>query len=475
MPETASASLIDERIQSARKVLETAFLYRKLGVCFDYACDPKQFPPNTLPSAKEARDGTPNPSGAGAGACQSTRNGALLFDGYLMRLELGIAHPDEDRVFDRLIGGLIRMGTVASKGLIARGLTPDGRGYYPAIDLDSHLFWAYSAWRAHQTGAIAPDSQEKIENIVSRWIGRLRKDNWALAQAGNKAGDAVPLTDDEPYCRLVHLALLAIAFQVTGHAEWAEVYSELAAESNGKWLSTSLDGLDRLDRLPLQLALGILSAYETDEARKTLIRARQGELVAGAVPDLTAIDELKLEILEETPDLDWRALPAEEAAVLGGKRNDPALGLPTAWRRLQHESDTVRAAIEAGLVLLLTGDKEMVAPHAAALRHVIDATPWENLWLASALAPVISYHARGAEMGLWDEGLVETTPSIPAGSILDVKAFLDPNYDEEHAQAAGHVKSPPKRALVEPSKDDSSDGSKSKKGRGRRRRRRKRR
>ena len=74
-------------------------------------------------------------------------NNALLFDGLASRFEIGFASEQDDVIFDRLIGGTIRLGTVAPKSIIVRGLTGDGRYFYPESLLNTVVLWVFTAWR----------------------------------------------------------------------------------------------------------------------------------------------------------------------------------------------------------------------------------------------------------------------------------------------------------------------------------------
>jgi len=478
----ATVSLTD-RVRAIQQNLEQRFIFRKLGICYDYACDPEEFPRRTLPSAKEAREGRPNAAGLGTGMADCARNGGLIFDGYLLRLELGIAQADEERIFDRLIGGLIRIATTAPKGYLVRGLTPDGRGFYSQSNLDAHLFWAFSVWRGVRTAAIAQESQGKMRNIASRWIARLKQDQFRIPPLEGK-GAGVDLKSLTWESSPALLALLRVASIATGEAQWQEAYTALAAEADGARLSWTLPSPapDTTQLLSLQIALHILAAEESDEARRESLRQTMRAVAEAATPSLDRFCECKDPILAETPDLDWRKVSAEDLRAPAEGASEAAMRLPIAWRRLRHEAETFRASLEAALIVLLAADRDLAEAHADRMLAGFTHAPWEALWLAGSLAPALSVHARGLEMGLWDAELAARTFVAPSMDNL-VAPYLTPEFDDTHPQAAGHTDIPPRKRkkeeerqrALEQAKSAPANGEKDEKPRGRGRRRRRRR
>ncbi len=435
---------LNDCLRGALQILEAGFIYRKLGLCYDYVSLPGEFPRKTLPTAREGREGKPNPGGQGTGMAGCTQNGGLLFDGYLLRLECGVAQPGEGRIFDRLIGGLIRTATTAPRNYLVRGLTPDGRGFYPATDVDSHLLWAWSAWRGCRTAAIAKESQVKIENIAGKWMLRLERDGFRIPTVTGGESDCGRLDALDWRHGPKLLALLAVAADITGEAKWRQAYARKAAEGEGARLTAELPGEieSATELLYLQVALHLLAALEADEARRAQIRERQREVALKAVPFLDRYQNLKPQILEETPDLDWRRLAGKDGA--DEESSLSAEGLPLSWRRLAHEADTVRASLEAGLTLVLAGERDLAAPHAPQMTACLRAAPWDKLWLAGTIAPALSLHARGMELGLWDEEALTEALALDA-VIPNAALYLAEDYDEENPGKAGHVEPPPRK------------------------------
>jgi len=67
--------------------LADSFVYRKLGICYDYFCPPESLPSPMLPHPKDVRQGLPNPMGLGSGMADCALNNALLCDAYALRAE----------------------------------------------------------------------------------------------------------------------------------------------------------------------------------------------------------------------------------------------------------------------------------------------------------------------------------------------------------------------------------------------------
>lgn len=452
----------DDRVPALLAVLESGFVFRKLGICYDLRSEPEAFPRPTLPQANETRAGKPDWTGRIGGLADCARNHGLLFDGYLLRVESGWSGGEEERIFDRLIGGLIRLATVGPKNYLIRGLTPDGRGFPGRTDADSHLYWAWAALRAHGTAAIALESQQKVANIAAKWMRRLKKDGFAIppVHGSGPADEHLTVLDGESGPKL--LALVAVALAITGAGEWATLLASLATENEGARLAPPPAELPIERLLALQVALHLLTQADPEKERRRVAREHMHAIAAAAEPHLDAFAGLDEAILGETPDLDWRSLPA-------GEEDGAGPVVPESWRRLEHERETAGRAVAAALCQLLVGEKRVAEPHAPVMARMLSETPWERLWSASALAPMLSVHGRGAEMGLWDERLQTYDPGGVAMPSL-VARFLEDDYDDNHPEQAGHTESRKKPTQPAPDERGGDEGGGNKKRRRRRRR-----
>jgi len=447
--------LLEPRIRAAKAILETEFIFRKLGLCYDFASDPEDFPRKTLPNPREIRAAQPSLSGRGAGLAECAWNSALLFDGYLLRIELGIGRQDEEKILDRLIGGLIRLATTAPKGHLVRGLTPDGRGFYPATDMDAYVLWAFAVWRALRSPAISPESQLKFRNIVSRWMGRLEKDGFRLTLAEGNAPHPAPGLDAlDGIAGPKLLALLAVASEFAEDKEkWAACFLQKIQEQEGARLSASSPLQDPTALLSLSIAWHLLQQIDKDETRKELARTRLRGLAAEAEAFLNRADALDPERFVPDP-LDWRKTP------------DPD---PKHWPRLSLEQDSIGAVLQASLCIFLAGEKEQAMAAADRIASCLCLAPWDRLLYASSFSAVLAVHARGIELGLWDQDLPASSPIV--GNIESfVARYLTDDFDDRNPLLAGHRDPPPNKK--KPMPEEPQAGERKAPSRARRKRRR---
>lgn len=440
MPES---TLINDLIRPALDSLSDTLVFRKLGICYDYRSLPDDFPSRCLPGAKETSAQKPDPRGSRTGMARCALNNALLFDGYALRVEIGFADPAEDKVFDRLIGGAIRLATIAPKGALINGLSPDGKSYYPAVTSESCVAWAFYAWRAALTSTVALESQEKLKNIAARWISRLDSDKFILP------GGDTSLTGKDWSQQPLIGGIAAAAWALTGEAKWKKL-----AEENAVYDAPLPTEATMAQLLPAQLALHlteqILTGTPAAEAAKQRqlallpLAASRLKLYAGFVP------------AEKIEKLDWHDLPATAQEAL-----------PPVWKQAVREEETVSESVLAAYGCLLCHDPVALEAYVGDLRALVAGLPWQQLWLAASLCPAAAVHARGLELGLWDEALKEYKfgfdPAIPL-----VERYMSADYDEKNPEKAGHSEGPERPQEVEEGVEKSREGK-------RRRRRRKRR
>ncbi len=427
---------LDGIIRAAQAAIEEKFLFRKLGLPFDYASSPDDFPSKFFATSREARTNQPNPSGLGGGYHFTTRNHALLFDSYLLRLELGVEGSGDEAILDRLIGGLIRLATVAPKSFLVGGLAPDGRGFFGAPRRDNHAAWMFAVNRGLATAAISLDSQEKFRSIAGKWLDRIRRERFRLHGVDGKAVAGGDFSGATPEAGPLMPAMLLTAARLTGEERDWEAYAA-AAEENGRARLASFapeNGWDgRLaEMLWRQTSYSIILQLDREAARRDLVRERMRELALAAAPHCSEWRKWDRGFLETPLDLDWR-----KCRAVGLEESPYGFVPPESWRRLDHERH-LEAALNAGYVLLLTGDAELAQDQAAELEECLRTVPWGECVGLNALAGTIGVHGRGLELGLWDAGLYESMHVGPASETSYAAKYLEPNYDEKNLDKAGH-------------------------------------
>ncbi|MDR1534719.1 MAG: hypothetical protein LBU64_06410 [Planctomycetota bacterium] len=439
-PENREAmTFLDEAVRRVMTAVEDGFLFRKIGLPFDYASDPNDFPSRLLASAKEARAGRPNPAGIGSGYHHSCRNHALLFDAYLLRRELGIETPGEDAILDRLIGGLIRLATVAPRSFLVGGLAPDGRGFYALPRRDNHAAWAFAAMRGMTTAAIVPETQEKFRSIAGKWLDRLRRDKFALSGPDGKPPPeaAPPLNARDPDNGPFHLAALLVGARASGENEDLAAYAA-AAEEDSRVRLGEFPGREAPSELVWrQLSLALVAKFDFHPERSELAKRRLRENAGKAAAFLNAWREWDPALEELEVDLDWRRCPRVPL-----ERNPLGFVRPESWARLDQENRAA-AALYAVHIILLAGEPDRLEPEVPAIRECLGEPRWPKMRQLSALAPIPGLHALGSEMGLWDRDLFAARRVPPAVETSFAAKFLEPGYDEMNPDKAGHLAAPP--------------------------------
>lgn len=491
------SDLLNPRVQAAMNVLADAFVFRKLGICYDLRAGDGDFPSKLLPTAKEVTQSKPDARGRRTGMSEAALNNALLFDGYALRLEIGFAEPDEDRIFDRLIGGAIRLAIIAPKSALVGGLAPDGKSFYPAPGADNYIAWAFYAWRVATSSTVSPESQGKLRNIASRWIARLEADKFVLPGQDNALNEK-----DWSHQPLLP-GVLAAAWALTGEEKWkklaletADFSAALPPEAGAREILTT--------QLALHLFTRIFATAEGEEAIPCVEAARERMLALlplaashldkykGFKPAVIPPAQVRLTAPEASaqtanaeagkpaaPGKGDKADKGEKADGAEGAENAKVAKLPVAdwraipaagdapegWQAVFQEETTLVPAAEAAMACLLLGQKEALESYVPQLTGLIRETPWEGARLAASLCPVVAVHARGVELALWDAPLGDYHFEFDVTKTL-VERFMSPEFDEQNPQLAGHADSPEK-----PKQNEEEGGEKTGKRRRRRRKR----
>ncbi len=441
--------LIGEEVPQVLEVISSSFMFRKLGICYDLKALPDEFPRKSLPTAQDVKDVKPDATGSYTGIHDCITNNALLFDGYALRLEIGFAdEAKEERVYDRLIGGAIRLSTIAPQNAILCGLSSDGKSFYPQTNARAYLAWAFYAWRIVTTPTVLQDSQAKVKNIASRWISKLASDDFVLPY------DNKELVDGSWQSEPLVAGLLAAAWVTTGEDKWKKLALEKASFSTA--LPETATGSDLLTQ---QLALHMIAEIFPEEEIGKKAKARMLQILPLAIKLLAKASDYTPKEYEQEPSLDWHEI-------------DDLNNLPQSWEAFVAERDTVGEAIIGALVCVLCADGEALKPYAAQLSATITAKPWDKFRLAATLCPVASIHARGVELGLWDESLQDYSIGFDGDEAL-VSRYMSEDFDELNPDKSGHVSPPKKELPLELREEKAPDGVKSKNSRKRRRRRRK--
>lgn len=461
---------LDETIRQVQAAVEQKFLFRKIGLPFDYASSPEDFPSKCFATAKEARSNLPNPTGLGAGFHFSCRNHALLFDSYLLRVESGIEGAGDEAILDRLIGGLIRLATVAPKSFLVGGLAPDGRGFYGQPKRENHAAWAFSCMRGLTTAAIAPESQEKFRSIAGKWMDRIRREKFRLNTVDGKASPRGDISQPEAENGSLLLAMVMTGAKASGEEKDWQQYIQLAEENNRARLGSHTPEDGWSGRIPellwRQAVLSVIADNDPEPERVELAKARMRENAAAALGRIGAWRAWDGGLIEEPVDLDWRKCNkvSQDESPYGFAR-------PASWERIDREG-AIEETLSAAYIVLMCGDAALMDGQAEEVAECLRTVPWGNLVSLAAMAPAVGVHVRGAEMGLWDEGLYDSRREAPSSETSFAAKYMEPDYDDENPDKGGHTDVPPgKRKAEQKAKGENGGGGGGHKKRRRRKKR----
>ncbi len=435
-PPAAAGVYLDAAARAAQAAVEQKFLFRKIGLPFDYSSSPDDFPSRAFANAKEARQNLPNPSGLGAGFHFTCRNHALLFDAYLLRLETGIEAPGDEAILDRLIGGLIRLATVAPKAFLVGGLAPDAHGFYGQSRRENHAAWAFAVMRGLFTAAIAPESQEKFRSIIGKWMDRIRRDKCRITGMDGKpipGGDiAAPDPDAGPFL----LAMQLTAAKASGDDKDRQAYEAMAEENARARMQAFATDAPMAELLWRQAAWALVAEHDPAEDRRDLARARMREYAVIAARHVDDVKKWDPALADVRADLEWRKFPKAPL------QNSPyGFVAPESWRRFEGEA-WLESGLSAAYVMLLARDMPLLEDCAPVICDCLAGVEWGRLACLNPLARAVAVHARGAELGLWDAGLYESRRETPSSEVSIAAKYLEPDYDRENPDKAGHL-SPP--------------------------------
>ena len=420
------AELLNDITNETLKKLSSEFVYRKLGLCYDYPTKDGVFPLKTLPRADEVCNDKPSPNGKNTGMYDCILNNALLFTGLASRFEIGFASQLDEIIFDRLIGGTIRLGTVAPKNVIIRGLTADGRYFYSESTLDTALLWIFTTWRTVSTTAVSIESQQKLINITSRWINKVSSQNYKIKE------DSEPINFDDTLNKIKFSAILAICAKILNNESWKKLFYEKFCGEFSLPKSICISEL-----LNIQTALNTITEIFSDDSKITAITLPLMQKVAQkAIPAINKYKELKTELFDIEFNSDWRNFSTDSNSQT------------PVQQRINNENESITLATQAMLILLYSKATTLIQDNKSCLIEAIKSIPWNQLILASSLTPLAEIHAKGVEYKLWDEVLFEYNISFEAEASL-VAEFLEQDYDKKHEDKAGHINPPKKRPVIE--------------------------
>lgn len=213
------------------------FVDKDYGTLYDYAgLDGAVL----LPTPEECRQSKPNALGWWTPIENGAFFGGLFLDGLCSRWSV---RRDERSAADarRIAAGLVRLAQVGrTPGFIARGISTDGKSHYAAGSDDQTFPWFYGLWRYLRSGLPEKEERERLVALMKQVAVALEKAAWRMPCDDATLGFRG--TWIEP--NFIHAARLLFVLRamadLTGERHWQESYHKRLAEKAGHGGETRL-------------------------------------------------------------------------------------------------------------------------------------------------------------------------------------------------------------------------------------------
>jgi len=389
---TASAALLPQAFTAERTVASAAEqahaeIWRRFvdrhGVMIDFADFDGSV---SLPTPEECRAGKPNALGWWSPIENGPMFNGLYMDAAVNRWRHTRADADAAKA-RRLMEGLLLLASVSEvRGMVARGVSTDGRSHYPMGSNDQMSPWFLGLWRYLDAGLATKDERTRITAKLVEVADAIVKLNWAIPAEPpfNKRGSFAGFEFDSAprllfVCKLLHA--------VTGDAQWDTRYRTALTETGGPDKLTRLQICERgmvfhyakyhsWTSCTCVGALRGLWEMEKDEAtRVAYARGLQAsaDLALKSLPLAECFDHADPSRFE----MDWRKamLPLWKPQTTEKEAQDLALAqlrefLKAAPRRAK-ETEFIREPTAAAWVVTLAPDATVLKQRAPAIERVI--------------------------------------------------------------------------------------------------------
>lgn len=247
----AASAAVHPRASAAERTAATAAeqahaeIWRRFidrhGVMIDFAAMDGSV---SLPTPEECRAGKPNALGWWSPIENGPMFNGLYMDAAVNRWRHTRADADAARA-RRLMEGLLLLASVSEvRGMVARGVSTDGRSHYPMGSNDQMSPWFLGLWRYLDAGLATKDERARIVAKLVEVADAIVKLNWAMPAEPpfNKRGSFAGFEFDSAprmlfVCKLLHA--------ITGDATWERRYRAALAEAGGPEKLTRLQICER--------------------------------------------------------------------------------------------------------------------------------------------------------------------------------------------------------------------------------------
>lgn len=363
-------------------ILRAQFRQPETGLLYTYV-DAYEAGRVNLPTPEQVAADVPNANGWTTPIEDSTLATARYVDTLLAQYAVTRDRAAADRA-RRAVEGLVALWERSERdSFVPRGVLPGG-AYYRETSIDQLSLWLLALWRFHRSPVATPADRARLERVVGAFVTSLERDGWAFRREdgavtswGDLLGEGSP-----PRSRLVLLAVLAAAYDLTGSDRWRERYREF-------------HGTDPLGGVRDELG-----------AKPPWVTAQTAWLVDALLAiEAPGTDRERLRTLS-------RDLADAALEYLGAhERYEPR----RAWRDHAFRVETYHNVVHGLTVLALCHDAAPLADNRKLARRALDSYDFRrDAKEVDLLEPVARFYWRSAARGLlpYHHDVRETTVSV---------------------------------------------------------------
>lgn len=151
---------------------------------------------------------------------------AELLDALVLRHKVS-QRPGAAEQARRILGGLLKIATVSPyKGLLARGVHPDGITYWGHPSVDQYTGVFFGLWRYYRSQLATVEEKELIRAAVINMLVRLEDDRWMITDENGDTTNVWDLGYLAPTRAERLLSFLMIGYDLTGDGHWLRTYQK---------------------------------------------------------------------------------------------------------------------------------------------------------------------------------------------------------------------------------------------------------
>ena len=327
----------EQQIETGWQFVMDKLYDKKTNMIYDYLteeCLNKPF--SNLPSPEEIKNSIPNPCGWGTGMEDSTLNLCIMVDAALARYALTKENAIKEQLL-MLCDGLIRNGTAAEPGFIARSIChADGKSVYIDSSRDQYTNWIYAAHLLINSEIVDEQQKAKLKEITVNVAKKLKRDinsehKGFLCRLDGYPGKVSQMIGEnlDPHELLRTPMIYMAAFEACKDKNWLKEYYAiiepllLKTEETytSEWIARLCNGYGKIYGVyQAQYSFKLLYDLEQDKSFKE--RYKKLMLVSANSSVLftkRAYDNIELIKKTDTYFKAWRNMPLNDMGMFYGK------------------------------------------------------------------------------------------------------------------------------------------------------------